>query len=266
MNECGASHREREDLIDPRAVCGRAPTPTRTPRSSRAPDHALRDRDRLRATHADDPDATDARRRRDRGDRVLLCGVTPRRRAAGHEQDVAIFALAFAAARQPGDLRDRHVDDAAIVRRHRLERDDLLGLQRLLRHLLRDAAQALDLLVAEATGVDDERLAPSRPLRSLKTALLTRCWSASITTPRRPITSSVSAVWISSTVRSLSSLMSMSAEMPIRSRRPSRKSLAFSARSSRFGVRRARLSCFHDLPPAFLASSVVGAGPRAALH
>src|SRR6185503_13533650 len=71
------------------------------------------------------------------------------------------------------------------------------------------------------------------PVRSRYTTLLTRCCSASITTPRRPITSSVSWVWISSTVLSTSSLMSMSAEIPMRSSTPSKNSLAFSARSSR---------------------------------
>jgi len=47
---------------------------------------------------------------------------------------------------------------AAIVRGHRLEFDDLLGLQRLLAHLLCERAQPLDLLVAKPTRIDDQRL------------------------------------------------------------------------------------------------------------
>src|SRR5207248_1254804 len=74
------------------------------------------------------------------------------------DEDMAILAFAFTPARQPRHLGDRHVDDATIMRGHRLELDDLLGLQCLLAHLLGERAQALDLLVAEAAGVDHERL------------------------------------------------------------------------------------------------------------
>jgi len=62
--------------------------------------------------------------------------------------------------RQLRHLGDRHVHDPRIVRRHRLELDDLLGLQRLLAHLLSDRPQPLDLLLAEAAGIHDQRLGP----------------------------------------------------------------------------------------------------------
>jgi len=63
-------------------------------------------------------------------------------RGSRDDEDMAILALAFAAARQPRISAIAIGRCGEFMRRHRLEFDDLLGLQGLLTHLLCDRAQA----------------------------------------------------------------------------------------------------------------------------